>query len=41
MASGPALPAGSPVSLVRMDHHINDREFAEALVAAVDPVRAR
>lgn len=35
------LPAGSPVSLVRMDHHINDREFAEALVAAVDPVPAR
>lgn len=35
------LPAGSPVSLVRMDHHINDRDFAEALVAAVDPVPAR
>ena len=39
VASG--LPPHSPVSLVRMDHHINDREFAEALVAAVDPVRAR
>lgn len=38
---GSALAAGSPVSLVRMDHHINDREFAEALVAAVDPVPAR
>ena len=38
---GSGLPSGSPVSLVRMDHHINDREFAEALVAAVDPVPAR
>lgn len=35
------LPPGSPVSLVKMDHHINDREFAEALVAAVDPASAR
>ena len=35
------LPPGSPVSLVSIDHHINDREFAEALVAAVDPVAAR
>ncbi len=34
---GSALPPHSPVSLVRMDLHINDREFAEALVAAVDP----
>lgn len=39
VASG--LPSHSPVSLVRMDHHINDREFAEALVAAVEPGRAR
>ena len=39
VASG--LPPHSPVSLVRMDHHINDREFAEALVAAVVPVPAR
>ncbi|MCE2529074.1 MAG: Tm-1-like ATP-binding domain-containing protein [Acidimicrobiia bacterium] len=38
---GSGLPPGSPVSLVRMDHHINDREFAEALVAALDPVPAR
>ena len=35
------LQPGSPVSLVRMDHHINDRAFAEALVAAVDPAPAR
>lgn len=32
------LPPGSPVALVKMDRHINDREFAEALVAtAVSP----
>lgn len=29
-----ALAPGSPVRLVRLSHHINDREFAEALVAA-------
>ena len=35
------LAPDSPVSLVKVDHHINDREFAEALVAAVDPASAR
>lgn len=28
------LPPGSPVRLARLSHHINDGEFAEALVAA-------
>lgn len=34
------LAPDSPVSLVKIDHHINDREFAEALVASVDPAPA-
>ena len=34
------LPPDSPVSLVKLDHHINDRVFAEALVGAIDPVPA-
>ncbi len=33
------LSPDSPVSIVKLDHHINDREFAEALVAsAITPL---